>query len=685
MQSQLIKSLGTSQNFSTPLDGGIYASKSLGGGTANPELASYYENELLPYWQAVQSGEIEISAEEYQQLEEYLQYCQNELGLASSGWGEMPGSSASGGAPNQGALGQATFTQDKNEFTVDGSAPVIDVWGSEAILNVPPPCTVTFETTTDTRFNPPETLVKAVVTNPAMQGPDGQPKQSVVFIHDGAEITCNASKKADGTSRATDNTGTVTIGKYQDVPESNTPESSVPGVEQENGDLLYQSEFYDPNFLVDFFSQPGDNQTHVVNGNANISVPPNSTVAIDEQGGRITVVVTHADGSTDSYDVSGTVNVNAEPSSVEIEGQAFEDVPAELSERLTINGTANADGETKGTDPQAMVDALLGACSPRTEEELLSSLNSADFPGGPFDKIEDLYAAIEAGDFPGDLNSAEDVTRLFNFLSILDPELAPLVMQLKTAHGDEIDALYGQFRDRIVTLFDTILFPNDIVVNGPGPGEFYVGQQGYGWYYNEDTGKFVVEMYQEQAPEEDQAVEDPADQESSSIHWTNYSASLDYMASLSGVSRNSPEFFMKLRDIYGANIDAYDNNPKDGVLSDEEFKNMLEAGYLLPPTSPDLNFVRLLYKLDPTLNEAIETYRSVSNSWRDSGYPDFLKPALEAAHKKVRDRLVELLKGSYGTQANICAGDSINDILFNGQQFDVYINTTTGKLAWDVG
>src|SRR4029079_394375 len=117
-----------------------------------------------------------------------------------------------------------------------------DVWGS-ATLNVPPPCTVSFGNTVDTRFNPPEEVVKAVITNPAQRDTSGQAAESVIFFHDGAEITCNASKKSDGTSRVNDLTGSVTVGAYQaSATEGEDAESSIPGVEKD-GKIVYEPEY----------------------------------------------------------------------------------------------------------------------------------------------------------------------------------------------------------------------------------------------------------------------------------------------------------------------------------------------------------------------------------------------------------------------------------------------------------
>lgn len=333
------------------------SSKKLGG--ADPSLAQWYE-EALPYWQAVQSGQIQISQQEYQQLASWMQWAQMQLQIGSSSWGDLGydfGMESPGGQEPM-SNGNGTYTDAENEFTVDGSAPVSDVWG-DAILNVPPPCIATFETTTDNRFTPPETVVKAVITNPSMKGPDGQAAQSVVYIHDGGKITCNGSKKSDGTSRISDSTGTVTVGEYHAKSEDSKPQSSLKGVKDEaTGEITYESENWED--WIEFFPQAGENEVHVVFGNANISTKPSDkTDIICNIDGSITVTVTHANQSTDVFKIQNgaTVNINGNPINITVSGKKPEEgISEEFVSRVQINGKTSAESEGAGEVPKEAIE-----------------------------------------------------------------------------------------------------------------------------------------------------------------------------------------------------------------------------------------------------------------------------------------------------------------------------------------
>lgn len=510
---------------------GTNYSKNLGG--ADPELASYYENELLPYWRAVQSGEIQVSQEEFYQLQQWMQYTEYELGVHSSGWGDFGGAPGMGGAygPNQGAAQNATIT-DGGDFMVDGSCPVTDVWGSETTMNVPPPCTVSFETTTDTRFNPAETVVKAVITNPAMKGPDGQPAQSVVYFHDGVKITCNASKKGDGTSRVTDHTGSVTVGEYKaGVEEGGTPEASIEGeYDATTNTYTYDGTGQD---AIKFWPQgsgvDGEITTHVVEASAEIYVKNTDRVYVYEKDGQWITDVVHKDGSVDRFaqdksTSSYTCNINGVPEHIFFganenheggsnptldEGAEGEDdqmkIPGGFGEHFTVNGVESAEGGGM-LDNIGLIQAVgNGLLTDTVAEKYPESLVSlADYLFGKHDKatMDGLMAQLEAtfgqdyqnamlgkaakdkisfaewikGEGAQKLNPSNG--KFISFLFQADPTLAALFNEVKGKPVHSVEGKLKNIQTELIGVLNAMFGPGTAVSSnyqsGMIPNEFTI-------------------------------------------------------------------------------------------------------------------------------------------------------------------------------------------------------------------
>jgi hypothetical protein len=142
------------------------------------------------------------------------------------------------------------------------------------------------------------------------------------------------------------------------------PESSVPGVE-ENGQWVYEGRVGE---TISFRPQAdGQEQEHVVWGNADITVGTRDGVAVEtteipdpanpgESLPATKVTVTHPDGSTDTYyqpqGMGFTLNLNAISSRVAWEGLeagAVEGVPEEFQEFVTLNASEemNEEGEVE--------------------------------------------------------------------------------------------------------------------------------------------------------------------------------------------------------------------------------------------------------------------------------------------------------------------------------------------------
>lgn len=467
---------------------------------------------------------VQLSAQDMNTVMGYVNYCSQQLGgwdpFMELGWSPQAGGygGQAGAYGEQGAVGNATIT-DGGDFTVDGSVPVTDVWGSETTMNVPPPCTVTFETTTDNRTTPGETVTKAIITNPTQKGPDGKPAQSVVYFHDGVKITCNGSKKGDGTSRVTDNTGSVTVGEYKAGAEAGgTPEASIDGdYDKDTNTYTYDGTGSD---AIKFWPQgngtDGDITTNNVEGNADIYVKNTDRVYVYKNAdGKYVTDVVHKDGSTDRY-VQGSeykCNINGVPEHISFgSNEGHSDgttpemnkdgtkmgMPADYVENFTVN---NEESEKGGKGPiqiglidinvlkpslgdmlskqypeqlVALADFIYGQHDKATMDSLMTQLQGVF--QADFDEINKGKAAKDKITFaewikgPGASKISATNPKFIKFLFQADPTLASLFAEVK---GKPIDAVTAQLKD-IQTELAGVL--NGIF--GPGTATAATGNKG---------------------------------------------------------------------------------------------------------------------------------------------------------------------------------------------------------------
>src|SRR4029450_4525369 len=105
-----------------------------------------------------------------------------------------------------------------------------------------------------------------------------------------------------------------------------------------------------------------------------------------------------------------------------------------------VDPVISVTGETQGTtSPQAIIDGLK-ELSGLTDAQLLSAINSKGYyydngtnkGFGPFATIDDLKAAISAGDFPPKTlaNPTDDMEmqnsplyKMFNLIAMIDPQI----------------------------------------------------------------------------------------------------------------------------------------------------------------------------------------------------------------------------------------------------------------------
>ncbi|MFO1464750.1 MAG: hypothetical protein U1F66_13365 [bacterium] len=441
------------------------------GGAANPELAGWYE-QAYAYYNAVMSGaEARPDPAAWQSFMDQMQWAAGQLGYGgpqAGGWN--PGMGGPGGPMGQqgpqsnqfggmsGTMDNWVYTDEKASigFTGDGTH---DIWSNDTTINVAPTSAkVTVENTNDTRTQPPESVVKITVTDPATG------TQAVYFVHN-YDPTKDKIKinTPDSASQVVNNTGdpNITTGKFTSGGASGgtKPDASIEGQVQDDGSIVYEPEF--AGGTIDFWANPGENQTSIVYSDANISVKPSDTVNIsNDTGGVIVVKVTHRDGSTDTYKVQKgykvNVNQNAEYVTYGTPPVSSEEVPSDLSERVTLNGGVSTEGTT-GASPDAIVSGLLEATG-RNEAQLISALKAS---GYNYNTIADLKKAIKDKEFP----PAKPDAKLVDFLRRLDANLASDCNDLTALIGTDSSkdsqkkTLTQSIQDRLVELLGKLYPP----------------------------------------------------------------------------------------------------------------------------------------------------------------------------------------------------------------------------------
>ncbi len=439
--------------------GGSPATKSLGGYT-DPALSQWLE-QATAYYNAVMAGDPSTPAPSQTEWNDFLsqlQWAQQQLGYGQQAWDPSMGGGAPLGGPQQGQTNQFggmpgtmdnwVYTNGKSEIGFTGNG-THDIWSNEFILNVAPVSAhVSITYVTDTRTQPPEEVAKIVVTDPATG------TEAVYFVHDFDPAAGDTIKVNTGeASQVTDAEGIATWGEFTQTSESSKPEASIPGEEQPDGSLLYEPEFAGE--TVNFFAQPGEDQTHVVYADANISVKPSDEVKFTaDLYGQPIVTVTHSDGSKDTYKIQKGYNVNVNVNEEYIDGE----IPSIVQDRVTINGAS--EGTSGAMNGDAIVEALLGATG-RTEAQLQSALDSS----GMDMTVEEFKEALSEGKLTDPIDN-----NLLNFLATLDPELNEMLNGLLEEYddGDADDAT-----ERVMELL-AIVDPNSIFTLGAETGQIEV-------------------------------------------------------------------------------------------------------------------------------------------------------------------------------------------------------------------
>lgn len=370
------------------------ASKSLGGqvrssgnqATAGQDMGAWLE-EAYAYREwllAIVEGRIQPSSSDLQdlpsdptaflnELDNQIRWTLGQMGAGAS-WDPVAGGSAAGETTEADAFGGITGTmgnlihnEEQARIGFTGSE-TRDIWSDDVVIDVAPlSAVITSETTTDTRWQPPENVLKITVKDPAT----GQ--EAVYFVHDyeNAHIKVRSPREAqltDFTDAA--DAGLVTWEKFTPAiaRTAGGSESDIPGVQQPDGSLLYD---VPAGRSVSFQAQgsgvSGEVQRHDIYGNADITVlgsdevtvTKNRNVLTGEEPGTYRVTVRHRDGSSDEYTIHAelgfTANLNANPRQITWEEPknlltGYRPISPSILGSLPTNGTPTDDTRSSNED-----------------------------------------------------------------------------------------------------------------------------------------------------------------------------------------------------------------------------------------------------------------------------------------------------------------------------------------------
>ena len=166
----------------------------------NPELAAWY-NQAYAYYNAVSSGvEPSPGAAEWNEFLNQMKWAYQQLEVSGGSW-----ANPFGGTP--GTQGNIIHNEEKVRIGFTGEG-VHDIWSNDFTLDVAPASAkVTVEKVGDTRFSPPEDVIKITVIDPATGN------ESVYFVHDfnGME---SIKINTPNAKNVTDSTRLIKVGKF---------------------------------------------------------------------------------------------------------------------------------------------------------------------------------------------------------------------------------------------------------------------------------------------------------------------------------------------------------------------------------------------------------------------------------------------------------------------------------------
>lgn len=431
----------------------------------NADLVAWYE-EATAYYNAVISGlEAQPDPTAWQSFVDQMQWAAGQLGygapqawdpMASGQQGFPPAEAASdpfGGQP--GAMDNLVYTQETTKIGFIGEERPMDIWSTDITLDVASTSVdVTVEETQDTRFQPPETVLKVVMTDQATG------KTSVYFLHDPEEIE-SLKINTPGAKHVNDLSGRAEVGEF--VEGATGQGGGIP----EGADIDGDTATYDgvAGQTLDFEPPFGGIGNHVVYSNANISVKNSDEVLVERLGdGGYRVTVTDLDGETTVFTVPEGfyLNINAHAPNVTFKDGGGSSGPIDSlaapggKPKRASGSHSGSDGVPAGWENIGLngttaedTEAVNTADWPPQLIELLDAMGIAPEDYGSLNIPDSLMNEIESGVKPPSpalldalKNSDETLKQAWNKAKS-NPEDAHAWQQVKQRLATLLDALYG--------------------------------------------------------------------------------------------------------------------------------------------------------------------------------------------------------------------------------------------------
>lgn len=439
---------------------------------ADPTLASWYE-QAWAYYNAVQSGQVEApDPAALQELIAQMNWAYQQLQGGGAGmWDPTVGGDPMGPPNNEPQT--IYYDYEENEMTATGEPVTHHSFGNEDTIIVPSMAAeISVVRVMSNDVQPPTEVWKVVVKNRITGAEE-------VFISEADHLTIKAPEP-DKQIKGNFPPDQLSIEEY-DMEKagekgSNGDIVSIEGtLNKDTGEIEYEAASTNEADTIDFNPKgtgvEGDEETHRVWGNLNISVSPSDKVQVldgaDNPGdGGYTIIVTHKDGSKDIIiAMPGTrqVNINADPLNVTWGENAVSDpngiVPEGFGDDITINGGVNV--EDLDEEELGFLADLMEITG-KDFDAILAALNEAGFKtqdGKAFESLQDVLTAMKEGHFPPQEMSLQ-IFQLVAFLDDGEDGLQEINAEVIEALGDQdyqlVNELEKKFYERLEEVLDAL-------------------------------------------------------------------------------------------------------------------------------------------------------------------------------------------------------------------------------------
>ncbi len=282
----------------------------------NPqELLAWLEGQALPYYQAIMNGQVQASQQEVAELEQWISWAQDQLGAASSNWNPVAG----GAYVGTGTTTSALLPKEPNSMIAGPNGNYVANWENVEInyySGDPSNAYATDIFTNEVTINSSAYVdISATPVKHPLTGEDvleikitdlAQGTEKIIYIHNNAKVKINSVSPEDvkiDTNAAT--LWEITTGQFEKPTEISASIANADDVDAD-GNLLFKQ--------ANATLGPIDGKTAYVyaTGNVDFTLDPmdkitsveNSTMPSGEDA--IKVVITRADGTTDTYYIRKT-------------------------------------------------------------------------------------------------------------------------------------------------------------------------------------------------------------------------------------------------------------------------------------------------------------------------------------------------------------------------------------------